>query len=147
MLALEEELRRACLAGAIARLMAPFSISDEEASLAAMSQRLGWLLMRYHFPEEAAQMHRLMQPAPPNESGESASPGMSAEAAAGAVLGVDLDKRRISLSLDPNRLVATEPGWYDPYATVAARIVDSVGDGVLVAGSTRKSKPVPRKSA
>ena len=26
------------------------------------------------------------------------------------VLGVDLDKRRISLSLDPNRLVATEPG-------------------------------------
>ncbi len=88
--ALEEELRRACLAGAIARLMAPFSISDEEASLAAMSQRLGWLLLRYHFPEEAAQMHRLMQPAPPTASGESPTPGMSAEAAAGAVLGVDL---------------------------------------------------------
>lgn len=32
-------------------------------------------------------------------------------------------------------LVATEPGWYDPYATVAARIADSVGDGVLVEGS------------
>jgi len=32
-------------------------------------------------------------------------------------------------------LVATEAGWYDPYATVSARIVDSVGDGVLVAGS------------
>lgn len=32
-------------------------------------------------------------------------------------------------------LVSTEPGWYDPYATVAAKIVDSVGDGVFVAGS------------
>jgi non-specific serine/threonine protein kinase len=88
--ALDEELRRACLAGAIARLMAPFSISDEEASLAAMSQRLGWLLMRYHFPEEAAQMHRLMQPSPASEEGEASTPGMSAEAAASAVLGVDL---------------------------------------------------------
>ena len=55
-----------------------------------MSQRLGWLLMRYHFPEEAAQMHRLMQPALPTESGEPGTPGMSAEAAAGAVLGVEL---------------------------------------------------------
>lgn len=88
--ALEEELRRCCLAGAIARLMAPFSISDEEASLAAMSQRLGWLLMHYHFPEEAAQMQRLMQPSPPPESGEAPTPGMNAEAAASAVLGVEL---------------------------------------------------------
>lgn len=88
--ALDEELRRACLAGAIARLMAPFSISDEEASLAAMSQRLGSLLMCYHFPDEAAQMQRLMQASPVSESGEAATPGMSAEAAASAVLGVDL---------------------------------------------------------
>lgn len=88
--ALDEELRRACLAGAIARLMAPFSISDEEASLAAMSQRLGSLLMSYHFPEEAAQMHRLMQPSPTAETGEASTPGMSAESAASAVLGVDL---------------------------------------------------------
>ena len=88
--ALEDELRRACLAGAIARLMAPFSISDEEASLAAMSQRLGWLLMRYHFPEEAAQMQRLMQPSTPAETGEASTPGMSGEAAASAVMGVEL---------------------------------------------------------
>lgn len=88
--ALQQELRRACLAGAIARLMAPFSVSDEEASLAAMSQRLGWLLMRYHFPEEAAQVHRLMQPSPAEEPGEAPTPGMSPEAAASAVIGVDL---------------------------------------------------------
>lgn len=95
--ALEDELRRACLAGAIARLMAPFSVSDEEASIAAMSQRLGWLLMRYHFPEEAAQMHRLMQPSPPSESGEPGQPGMSAEAAAGAVLGVELEALAVAV--------------------------------------------------
>lgn len=95
--ALDTELRRACLAGAIARLMAPFSISDEEASVAAMSQRLGWLLMRYHFPEEATQMHRLMQPSVPTEEGEAVTPGMSAEAAASAVMGVELEAIAVSV--------------------------------------------------
>jgi HD-like signal output (HDOD) protein len=88
--ALETELRRACLAGAIARLMAPFSISDEEACVAAMSQRLGWLMLRYHFPDEAGQIHRLMQPAPSSKEGGAMTPGMNSEAAAGAVLGVDI---------------------------------------------------------
>jgi len=88
--ALEGELRHACLAGAIARLIAPFSISDEEASVAAMSQRLGWLLVRYHFPDEAVQVQRLMQPSVPSEEGEAPTPGMSVEAAASAVLGVEL---------------------------------------------------------
>lgn len=88
--ALNVELRRACLAGAIARLMAPFSISDEEACVAAMSQRLGWLMLRYHFPDEAAQITRLMQPAPSSDEGGAMTPGMNAEAAAGAVLGVDI---------------------------------------------------------
>lgn len=32
-------------------------------------------------------------------------------------------------------LVAYEDGWYGPFASVKARIVDSVGDGVFVAGS------------
>lgn len=90
--ALDKELRLTCLAGHIARLMAPFSISDEEASVSAMSQRLGWLLVLYHFPDEAAQIQHLMQPGPPAEEGSTApTPGMSIEAAAGAVLGVNLD--------------------------------------------------------
>jgi non-specific serine/threonine protein kinase len=94
---LAQELHKTCVAGAIARLMAPFSISDEEASVAAMSQRLGWLLMRYHFPDEAAQMQRLMQPAVPSEAGANPTPGMSAEAAAGAVLGVDLGELAVAV--------------------------------------------------
>ena len=89
--ALENELWLCCLAGHIARLMAPFSIHDEEAAVAAMSQRLGWLLVLYHFPEEAAQVQRLMQPGPPASAGGAPTPGMSLDAAAGAVLGINLD--------------------------------------------------------
>ena len=91
MKALEDELRSTCVAGHIARLMAPFSIHDEEASIAAMSQRLGWLLVLYHFPDEASQIQRLMLAAPPSEPGGQATPGMSLEGAAGAVLGINLD--------------------------------------------------------
>lgn len=91
MRALEDELRNTCIAGHIARLMAPFSIHDEEASIAAMSQRLSWLLVLYHFPDEASQVQRLMQSAPPTEPGGQATPGMTLEGAASAVLGVNLD--------------------------------------------------------
>jgi HD-like signal output (HDOD) protein len=91
-LELGKELHQTCLAGHIARLLAPFSISDEEASVTAMSQRLGWLLVLYHFPEEAAQIKRLMLPGPPaNADSTTPTLGMTIEAATGAVLGVNLD--------------------------------------------------------
>lgn len=89
---LQTELRLTCIAGHAARLFAPFSVHDEEASIAAMSQRLGWLLILYHFPEEAAQITRLTQPGPPVEEGDSPTPGMSRDAATAAVLGVNLDE-------------------------------------------------------
>lgn len=94
---LSAALRVACLAGAIARLMAPFSINDEEASIAAMSQQLGWLLVLYHFPDEAAQIKRLMQPGPPAEPNAPPTPGMSQEAAVSAVLGVNLDDLTVAV--------------------------------------------------
>ncbi|MDE2592800.1 MAG: HDOD domain-containing protein [Burkholderiales bacterium] len=90
-LALQTELRLTCIAGHAARLLAPFSVHDEEASIAAMSQRLGWLLILYHFPEEAAQITKLMQAGPPAQEGESPTPGMTQEAATAAVLGIHLD--------------------------------------------------------
>jgi non-specific serine/threonine protein kinase len=89
--ALDRELWLCSLAGHIARLMAPFSIHDEEAAAVAMSQRLGWLLVLYHFPDEAAQIQRLMQPGPPATPGGAPTPGMNLEAACGAVLGINLD--------------------------------------------------------
>lgn len=95
--ALGKALRRACIAGQMARLLAPFSINDEEALIAAMSQRLGQLLVLYHFPEEAAQIERLMQPGPPQHGDSTPSPGMSAEAAAGAVLGIDLNELSVAV--------------------------------------------------
>ena len=88
---LNAALRQACLAGHIARLMAPFSISDEEAAMAAMSQNLGWLLILYHFPDEAGQIKRLMLPGARTEPDGPVAPGMTLEAAIAAVLGVNLD--------------------------------------------------------
>jgi non-specific serine/threonine protein kinase len=97
-LELGKELRLTCLAGHVARLMAPFSIHDEEASLCAMSQRLGWLLILYHFPEEAAQIRRLMEPGPPADAeSKTPAPGMSMEAAASAVLGINVDELSIDI--------------------------------------------------
>jgi non-specific serine/threonine protein kinase len=87
---LDRELRRQCVAGHVARLMAPFSISDEEAALAAMAQCLGSALIAYHFPEEAAQILRLMQELPATEPDARPTPGMQPEAAVSAVLGVEL---------------------------------------------------------
>jgi non-specific serine/threonine protein kinase len=94
---LDRALRRTCIAGHIARLLAPFSISDEEALVAAISQRLGHLLVRYHFPEEAAQIDRLMQPGPPPDPASPPTPGMNLEAATGAVLGVDMEELSIAV--------------------------------------------------
>jgi HD-like signal output (HDOD) protein len=94
---LNAELRVTCLAGHIARLMAPFSINDEEAAIAAMSQHLGWLLILYHFPDEAAQIRRLMQPGPPAEPEGPNSPGMTQDAAVSAVLGVNVDDLTVAV--------------------------------------------------
>jgi non-specific serine/threonine protein kinase len=95
--ALERELRRTSVAGHIARLLAPFSINDEETFIAAMSQRLGHLLVRYHFPDEAAQIDRLMMPGPPPDASSPPTPGMNIEAAAGAVLGIDMNELSVAV--------------------------------------------------
>ncbi|MBC7699265.1 HDOD domain-containing protein [Aquabacterium sp.] len=95
--ALENELHRTSIAGHIARLLAPFSISDEEALVAAISQRLGHLLVRYHFPDEAAQIDRLMLPGPPRDATSPPTPGMNMEAAASAVLGVEMEALSIAV--------------------------------------------------
>lgn len=94
---LASELRRHCIAGHTARLMAPFSIQDEEAALAAMAQSLGAALIAYHFPEEAAQISRLMQEVPPAEPDARPTPGMQPEAAASAVLGVEMEELTLAV--------------------------------------------------
>ena len=116
---LERELQLATLAAHIARWMAPFELSDEECALAAMSQRLGWLLVLYHFPEEAAQMKRLMEAGPPAEAGGKPTPGMSLEGAAGAVLGINIDELTVA--------VLRHWGWEDRLQQAARPLSRSAG--------------------
>ncbi len=117
--ALDRELRACCLAGHIARWIAPFELSDEECALTAMSQRLGWLLVLYHFPDEAAQMKRLMLAGPPTEQGGSPTPGMSLEGAAAAVLGINLDEL--------TQAVLKHWGWDDRLAQAARPLSRTAG--------------------
>lgn len=89
--ALSHEMKLACVVALTARWLRPFNVGDEEVMMAAMSQRLGRLLVLYHYPEESAQITRLMQPGPPEPEGKP-TPGMSYEAAVGAVLGINPDE-------------------------------------------------------
>jgi non-specific serine/threonine protein kinase len=88
--ALEQGMRRACLAGHVAEFLSPAGLDPESALLAAQLQHLGRLLILYHFPDEAAQIAQLMLSTPPATPEDQELPGMSEDAAAMAVLGVDL---------------------------------------------------------
>ncbi len=88
--ALYAGMKRAWLAGHIAELLCPGGLDAESALLAAQLHHLGRLLALYHFPSEAVQIRQLMQPyAHPTDGAP--VPGLSEDAAAMAVLGVDLD--------------------------------------------------------
>jgi len=84
-------LDRVRLAGRVAQWLRPSGYDPEVVYLLAMLQSLGRLAVQYHFPEEAAQIRRLMLPAPPAKPGEREDPGMGEEGASFAVLGVDVD--------------------------------------------------------
>jgi eukaryotic-like serine/threonine-protein kinase len=87
--ALERGLKRACWAGLLAAELSPAGLDAEAALLAAQMQHLGRLLALYHFPEEAEQIEMLVQEPTP-VPGETHPVGMQEDAAAMAVLGVDL---------------------------------------------------------
>lgn len=82
---------RVRMAGRVAQWLRPAGYDPEVVYLLAMLQSLGRLAVQYHFPEEAAQIRRLMLPAPPAHPGEPEDPGMGEEGASFAVLGVDID--------------------------------------------------------
>jgi non-specific serine/threonine protein kinase len=92
---LRTAIDRVRLAGHAAQALRPAGYDPEVVYLVAVLQNLGRLLLRYHFPDEAEQIHQLMQPAAGTPlAGESTAPeqpGLSEEAAAFAVLGVDVE--------------------------------------------------------
>jgi non-specific serine/threonine protein kinase len=89
--ALAALIRRVKRAGAVARTLQPAGYDHEVVTLITALQNLGWLVVQYHFPEEATQILRLMQSVPSRKEGEPDEQGMTPEAASYAVLGVDID--------------------------------------------------------
>ena len=89
---------RVRLAGRVAQWLRPAGYDAEVVYLLAMLQSLGRLAVQYHFPEEAAQIRRLMQPAPAVRPGEPEDPGMGEEGASFAVLGVDVDALGVAVA-------------------------------------------------
>lgn len=87
---LQRAMGRARRAGRAAVALRPPGYDGEVVYLVALLQNLGRLVVQYHLPDEALQIGRLMQSAS-NEQGQGEEPGMSEEAAAMAVLGVDLE--------------------------------------------------------
>jgi HD-like signal output (HDOD) protein len=135
---------RVRLAGHAAQALRPAGYDPEVIYLVATLQNLGRLMVQYHFPEEAAQVRELMKSAPPAEPGEPELPGMSEEAAAFAVLGVDIESlgaavakhwglhdevlymiRRLPLN-KPVRVADTDTDMLRVAASVANEAVDAV---------------------
>ncbi len=88
--ALLAAIDRVRLAGHTAQVLRPAGYDGEVIYLIAAMQSLGRLMLRYHFAEEAEQIQQLLQPAP-GDAEPAEQPGMSEEAAAFAVLGVDTE--------------------------------------------------------
>lgn len=84
-------IARARRAGRVAQRLRPAGYDAEVVNLVTMLQNLGPLVAHYHFPDEASQIRRLMQPALAAEPGAREEQGMSEQAAAFAVLGVDIE--------------------------------------------------------
>lgn len=89
--ALNSLIERSKRAGRVALALRPAPYDAEVVYLLTQLQNLGRLVVHYHFADEAQQIRRLMQPVPSPREGEPDEPGMSEEAAAYAVLGVDIE--------------------------------------------------------
>ena len=88
--ALQRTLERVRLAAHTAQALRPKGYDPQVVYLIAVLQNLGRLMLRYHFADEAEQIGQLMRPAAPG-AGQSEQPGLAEEAAAYAVLGVDVE--------------------------------------------------------
>lgn len=88
---LERLIERCQRAGRTALALRPAGYEAEVVYLITLMQNIGRLVVTYHFPEETAQIRRLMQPAPPVREGDPEEPGMDEASAAFAVLGADIE--------------------------------------------------------
>ncbi|MDP9045003.1 MAG: HDOD domain-containing protein [Pseudomonadota bacterium] len=90
--ALQATLDQVRLAGHLAQALRPPGYDAQVVYLITVLQNLGRLMARYHFADEAEQIEQLMKPGQgPREPDAPEQPGLSAEAAAFAVLGTDIE--------------------------------------------------------
>jgi len=98
--ALRALVQRVRLAGHVAQMLRPAGYDPEVIFLLAVLQNLGRLMLAYHFPEDAEQIRQLMRPLPVTRDETVAAgavpaaierAGMPEQAAAFAVLGVDVE--------------------------------------------------------
>ena len=95
MLTLIHRVQRASL---VATKLVPAGYDGEVVSLITQLQNLGRLMVQYHFPDEAMQIRRLMQSADAATPGGQPEPGMTAEAASFAVLGIDVEALGVAVA-------------------------------------------------
>ena len=96
--ALAAVLAQSRRAGRIALSVRPAGYDAEVVYLVTQLQSLGRLIVHYHFPEDAQQILRLMQPAASPRAGEPDDPGMSEEGASFAVLGADTESIGVAVA-------------------------------------------------
>lgn len=90
-LALEDLIERCRSAARVAQALRPVGYDPEIVFVVTLLQNLGRLVAHFHFPDECAQIDKLVHPPPPEDPSQEPEPGMSEQAAAYAVLGLDLD--------------------------------------------------------
>jgi non-specific serine/threonine protein kinase len=95
---LDRLIARVKRAGRVALALRPAGYDGEVVYLITLLQNLGRLVVQYHFADEAAQIRRLMQPAPSGRAGEPDEPGMNEESASLAVLGADTEAIGIAVA-------------------------------------------------
>lgn len=152
--ALQRVLDLARWAGHTAQALRPAGYDAEVVMLVAVLQNLGRLLVTYHFPDEAAQIRRLMQPVPPPadaEPGTAPSPGLPETVATQAVLGTEPeaigaavarhwalgdDFQHMMRRIPPGRTVRT-PDHDDEMLRIVASAANEAVDAVSQAGAPR----------
>ena len=95
---LRQQFERVKRTARVAQSLRPAGYDAEVVYLVTLLQNLGTLAVHYHFPDEAQQIRRLMQPAPSPREGEPDDPGMSEEGAACAVLGTGIDELGVAVA-------------------------------------------------
>lgn len=95
---LERQFDRVKRHARLAQLLRPAGYDPEVVFLVTLLQCLGRLTVHYHFPDEAQQIARLMQPAPSPKGDGPDQPGMSEEEASWAVLGTCIDELGVAIA-------------------------------------------------